>query len=415
MFKDLKRKLMATFVLTGFLLIAMLFSVVYLVNYYNTQLRIDDMLDNVLASDMNLTSGSAVLPSGCSVVETYFSGKVYGAGLDDYPDDVKAEIIRFSTDPDEVKSNGTFKTGKYKFRYKRSTAFQGGGAQRVAFFDTSFTDELRLHLGNNLIIILICSMAIVLFVSFKLAERIVQPTQNAWQKQTELVANASHELKTPIAIINANAGAMANTTDPADIQKWIKNITDQSDRMSALISDMVKLAKYEANTAEVPLEHVNVSDLLDGLGLSYEASAFEKNIDFECDVTPDISMRTNGKMFEELAYILLDNAFKYTNKGGKIQLLLKQEKKHSVVFTVQNTCNGISEDELPKIFDRFYKCDLSHENSGKSFGLGLSIAKTIADKLGGVISAVSDGKSYLAMNVSFHVSSKDAKQPDNKE
>lgn len=178
--------------------------------------------------------------------------------------------------------------------------------------------------------------------------------------------------------------------------------------MSALISDMVKLAKYEADTGEISTEPVCISEILDGLGLTYEANAFEKNIDFECTIKPDVVIKSNAKLFEELAYILLDNAFKYTNEGGKIELLLKTDKKH-VVFTVQNTCSGIKEEDLPKIFDRFYKCDLSHENSGKSFGLGLSIAKTIATKLNGVISAVSDGKSYLAMNVSFKQTAKDAK------
>ncbi len=409
MFKDLKRKLTATFVLTGFMFIALLFVVVYLVTSYNTTQKIDDILDQVLDSEINLQSeGGTVLPSGCIIVETYYNGDVFYAGLEEYPAEVKAKLLTFATTPKKAKSEGTFDVDDYYFRYKKSTAFEGGGAQRVAFFDTSFTDELKFHLGNNLVIILLCSMAIVVFVSVKLADRIVQPTQRAWKKQTELVANASHELKTPIAIINANAGALENATDPADSKKWIKNITDQSERMSALISDMVKLAKYEADTGEIATEPVCISEILDGLGLTYEANAFEKNIDFECTIKPDVVIKSNAKLFEELAYILLDNAFKYTNEGGKIELLLKTDKKH-VVFTVQNTCSGIKEEDLPKIFDRFYKCDLSHENSGKSFGLGLSIAKTIATKLNGVISAVSDGKSYLAMNVSFKQTAKDAK------
>lgn len=99
--------------------------------------------------------------------------------------------------------------------------------------------------------------------------------------------------------------------------------------MSALISDMVKLAKYEADTGEISTEPVCISEILDGLGLTYEANAFEKNIDFECTIKPDVVIKSNAKLFEELAYILLDNAFKYTNECGKIELLLKTDKNTS--------------------------------------------------------------------------------------
>ena len=109
MFKDLKRKLTATFVLTGFMFIALLFVVVYLVTSYNTTQKIDDILDQVLDSELNLQSaGGTVLPSGCIIVESYYNGDVFYAGLEEYPAEVKAEILTFATTLKKVKFVGTF-------------------------------------------------------------------------------------------------------------------------------------------------------------------------------------------------------------------------------------------------------------------------------------------------------------------
>ena len=241
-------------------------------------------------------------------------------------------------------------------------------------------------------------VAIILF-SFKTAKNSVDPIEAAFVKQQELVANASHELKTPLTIINADLEILNSSRDSMSQEqlRWLDSINGQVGRMSNLITEMLELAKFEAMSDDLSFEDVNLSEVTEGVVLGVEALAFEHNITFETNIREHIMVSAVSKHIEKLIYILVENALKYTNVGGTVTVSLESDRKRAVL-KVKNTGDGVSKENLTKLFDRFYRADEAHTSTG-SFGLGLAIAKSIVDAHGGKIGADSVEGKYTEFTV----------------
>ena len=232
-------------------------------------------------------------------------------------------------------------------------------------------------------------MLFILFgVSFYFANRSIRPIEESWQKQKQFVADASHELKTPLAIIGANADALlANGEETINSQKkWLDYIKAEAGRMGKLINDMLYLAKVEdTDETQLPIDFSNaVRDVI----ASLEAVIFEKGIQLTQHIEPRIIVRGNEEKIKQAVLILLDNSIKYTGDLGDVAITLKRFRNQAVL-SIQNSGESIPADRLPKIFDRFYRCDPSRTKETGGFGLGLSIARAIIERSGGCIYAQS--------------------------
>lgn len=239
---------------------------------------------------------------------------------------------------------------------------------------------------------------ILLFVlAFMLVDRMTKPVTQAFEKQKQFVADAGHELKTPIAVISANVNVLEGETGE---NKWLSYIKTEAERMNGLVKNLMLLAQMEDSSKTVTHTEFDMSKAVMRAGLPFESLAFEKGTVIRFDVQPDIKLNGNEEQIEQLAAILLSNAVKYGNEKGIISLSLTRERK-KITLSVYNTGQGISEDEKIKIFDRFYRVDKARSRSSGSYGLGLAIAKTIADENGGRISVESEYGKWVRFDVVF--------------
>ena len=234
------------------------------------------------------------------------------------------------------------------------------------------------------------------------AKQVVEPVKKSYEQQKKLVADASHELKTPIAIIGANLSLVASDPDSTVGQNahWFKNMESQLGRMSALITDMLELHRADEAKSK-PATTEDVSALLGGILLSFEARCFEKKVSLSEDLQPDVKTRCVKQNVERLYVIMMDNALKYTPEGGRIEVSLRSDRRN-VVIHFKNYGVGIAKEHISKIFDRFYRVDNARTQSvqqGNSFGLGLSLAKSIVLDHEGTVTCESDGATYVDFRI----------------
>ncbi len=265
------------------------------------------------------------------------------------------------------------------------------GSKSMAFLDRGW--EWSTTLGLILVALPVGIVALLCFflVSFFLSTLALRPVSQAWEQQRQFVADASHELKTPITVILANAGLlMAHPDDTvANQKKWITFIQEEGTRMRGLVEDMLFLAKNDAARQNGPMTRLSMSELVTGCVLPFEPVAFEAGVALESDIEPELSLDGDESQLKRLVLILLDNAVKYAGKGGKVCVTLRKSQDR-LALSVRNSGNPIPPEHLPHIFERFYRADSARSREQGGYGLGLAIAKAIVQSHRGRITAESD-------------------------
>ncbi|NLT57602.1 MAG: HAMP domain-containing histidine kinase [Clostridiales bacterium] len=267
----------------------------------------------------------------------------------------------------------------------------GEGGVRVAFADISVEREiLQMQLVNSL---LVGGLALAAFflLSLLLARWAVRPVELAWEQQRQFVANASHELKTPLTVILSNAD-MLRAEGPIAGDKnarRIEHIHAEALRMKRLVEDMLTLARSDSRQGAEQHRPVDFSDLVTSAVLMYEPVFYDEGKRLSCEVEPGLSVGGDAPELQRLTHILLDNARKYSPPGGAVWVRVSQAEHRRALLTVASEGEPIPKGELERIFLRFYRRDASRSEHG-SFGLGLSIAQTIVQAHRGSIWAESD-------------------------
>lgn len=261
---------------------------------------------------------------------------------------------------------------------------------------TDYLNNLNYTTARAVITFLI--IYVILFVVvFLFSFSVFEPIKASFMKQKQFVSNASHELKTPLTIISANTDVLMRKNDD---DEWVKNIKEQTKRLETLINDMLDMAKMDENKPTLNKEEFNLSDEIIKNTLPFDAVAFETEKIINLDVTPNINYFGDMQSVKKIVNILLDNAVKYTNEGGVISVKLNK-KGNKITLSVCNTGSLIDEKDAHKIFERFYRADNSRSRKSGGSGLGLSIAKAIADANKWKISATSKLGEYMIINVIF--------------
>lgn len=303
----------------------------------------------------------------CIFIYRDSAGKVYIDGNTDVYGDDATDIILKAI----VTSNGKF---EYNDRY-----FVVASRQRPNFTLFALIDRTSYHkqLVNTAIMVALlycCSVIFVALLALLSSARLLFPVSSAMTKQRDLIANASHELKTPLTIIATNLSVIKSEPNSTvqDNEKWISSISTQLVRMRDLVNSMLELSKLEQS--ELQKQDVNLSEITEGACLEFEATCFEKDVKLITDIKPDLHVCGESKSLERLVVILLDNAIKYSGEKGKVGLRLFLDGKR-VHMSVMNTGESISKEDAKHVFDRFYRTDGARQNKdSQSFGLGLSIA-----------------------------------------
>ena len=457
--KKLRNRLLVVNLISLTLVVAVAFSIIY-INFYNrTQNEIEKslasiprgVLENAMLSRQNNDAAGTVITAS-------EDGMVFGGSITinggpripvDYSKSFVANIMEggettvFSMlDLDNEDYVGAIKTAltngtpsgdvtiagrSWRYSMDLGPAISRPGAftayqSSIVFLDVEDTNRRLGELALSLFVIGVVAVGAILLISLLVANRAIRPVEESMGRQRRFVADASHELKTPIAIIAANAeaakDAVCETIDnpmifpgygveaagKEEVARWIDNITYEANRMGSLVENLLTLAKAGERRAD------NAS--FDLVGAVYEeadrveAFLFEKNISFDIDLlSPPESFKSvcsDREKVQAVLSVLLENAVKYTPEDGCASIAVgngtgnkydqdvmkgAKNNKHAVYVEVSNTGEYIAPDDLERIFDRFFMADRSRNSEAGGHGLGLSIAKEIALSLGGELTA----------------------------
>ena len=226
---------------------------------------------------------------------------------------------------------------------------------------------------------------------------LIKPVEDAFNRQKQFISDASHELKTPIAVISANADILAGDIGE---NKWLGYIQSESERMSKLINDLLTLTRIEMQSDKAQSTRFDICNTLMEVTMPFESVSFEKGIILECEPEGEIFINGNEGQIKQVVAILVDNAIKHCYDGGSVTVTVVPAAKSRCKIRVSNTGEPIPEEVRKKIFERFYRADESRNRDNNRYGLGLAIAKQIVDNHNGSID-VSCDMGYTSFEVTI--------------
>ncbi|MCL1803303.1 MAG: HAMP domain-containing histidine kinase [Eubacteriaceae bacterium] len=279
--------------------------------------------------------------------------------------------------------------------YGQSSSQSGESYNNIRFLDVTDSHKMLASLSITLCVSTAAILLVFFFISLFFANRAVKPMQEAFEKQGRFLADASHELKTPLSVINASCSVLyANSSETVESQqRWVDSIITNSDRMAGLIKGLLSLAQLDSQGQALKLGAFSMSDAVKSAASEIEPLARAKSLAVAMQVEENISVVSDKEHVMQVLFILLDNALKYSSEGGSVLVKLKREHRR-VVCTIRNSGEGISPELLPYVFDRFTRGDASRSSENIGYGLGLAIAKDISAKLGAELAAHSELGAY---------------------
>ena len=378
MIKKLKNKIFLLVFVSLSIIILGVISIFAFLNYHNTintaVMMIDRMSKMGLPRELERTPGKELEKNNQSIDGIYNIRIDNNTVLEDIQIDSK--IRDYAVEATKRKSESGI-IGNYIYNVKK----RGRNTCDVILME----NEDAISRANSIlvvsIIIGIVSIIIIYIGSKKLSKIIVKPVETTFEKQKQFISDASHELKTPLAVIEANTDVIENELPN---NKWIKYIQNEIDSMNKLINELLTLAKIENIDSLRELQEINLSEELEIIISMFESMAYEKDVILESNIKENIKMKANKEDIEHIVSTLLDNAIKHTDAKNKVIIELDKEK-NNIAIQVKNCGEPIPEEERKKIFERFYRIDKSRNRSEKRYGLGLAIAKSTVQKYKGKI------------------------------
>jgi len=291
-------------------------------------------------------------------------------GLDDV-DALHAVQLALASASDSGKLDG------YQLRWMRRDQ---GGNTRLAFMDiTPEVSSLKAQAVNSLLIG-IGALAVFFLVSLLLARWLVRPVEQAWEEQRRFVADASHELKTPLTVVLSSIDMLSQHHPEADenSRRWMDNIQAEALRIKKLVGALLDLARYDQEREQLVMSQADFSFLVRRGAMVFEPVIYERGLELSSEIESKLLVKGDEEKLRQLIDILLDNACKYSRPGGLVTVRLRKEEKRFALLAVTNEGEAIPATELNNIFRRFYRLDQSRQAHG-GYGWGLSIARSIVE------------------------------------
>ena len=301
-------------------------------------------------------------------------------------DDLLAEAMELAAQAED--GSGTF--ANLGLHYRKVSNDDG---TFFVFADTSYTDSWKT-LALMLVVVGLATLLVFFVISLFYSRWALRPVREAWDSQKQFVADASHDLKTPLTVVLANSAILLKHPERtiASESQWIESTQKEAENMQGLVNEMLELAQVEAGeTVEIEKERLDFSDLVDGETLLFDSVALERGCLFDCAIEQGIEIDGNAKQIEKMVSTLVENAFKYVDDGGSVNIALVRSAKNACL-KIRNTGAVIGEEDLPHIFDRFYRTDKARTSGEGGFGLGLAIAREITRQHGGDITCASNAE-----------------------
>lgn len=278
-----------------------------------------------------------------------------------------------------------------------------GDEIRIAFADSSgFYNYLRIIMVDGAVL---CGIALIILfiVSNILASVFISPMKKNWDQQKNFIADASHELKTPLTVVLANCKILEAHPDSTveEQMKWIKSTDEEASHMKELVNKLLFLAKNDSVKSDKISESVNISDMATRLALQFEPVAYENGVTVYSDIEKGLIIRSDPTAVNQIIHILIDNAVKYAGIGGEVKIDLRKKNKNVYLYT-KNTGAPIGKEEIAHIFERFYRSDKAR-TSGSGYGLGLPICRSLVNGIGANITVTSDAENGTVFTVKFKI------------
>jgi signal transduction histidine kinase len=273
---------------------------------------------------------------------------------------------------------GTYKDFSYLVKRKKFGTY-------IAISNDVFQNTYLDTLFNNILIFGSVGLVLLLIASIGLSKWLIAPLQTAFYKQKQFISDASHEIKTPLAVISSNADVLEQEIGE---NKWLDYIKNETVWMNKLVNNLLQMATIDAYEDKKVRTNINLSEIVISTVLPFESILYEKNIKFNQQIAEDIYMMGDSLKLGQLTTIFIDNAIRHTSPGGNITVNLKKSWDKRIL-SVSNTGKEIPPYEQKLIFERFYRMDKARTRNNGNYGLGLAIAKAIVHSHNGKISVYS--------------------------
>ncbi len=305
----------------------------------------------------------------------------------DFPSDVLDEIISSSL-------SHSYNAGEVDDYYYKVSNFLD--KKIIIIADMSQTISRYHDTMVKLLVVLSVAIVLVFLLVMLISKNLFKPIEDTLINQKKFLSDASHELKTPIAVISANADVIMKNDD----SEWINNVKAQTERMKTLVTDLLTLSAIDENNAIKKKVKFNLSDEIIKVTLFFDALAFEKGKRIITSVENDIFINGDPDSVRKITEIFIENAIKYATPQTDIIVSLKTVS-HKIVMTVYNQGSNVPREDAKKIFERFYRGEKSRSRELGGSGLGLSIAKSLCSLNKWKISANCELNEYMEIRVVF--------------
>lgn len=388
MIKRLRLKLIS---ITMVLLTVMLLVILGFIYHFTRTGLIESSLSDLQSASVELgLHGHPGKPerfttSPCFILMRSPDGTFTAVGSDYYDLDDWDELLQVFEEAEEMNTE----VGLLKDRALRFLRLEGGPGTRYAFMDISNELQTLSRLNVTCTIIFVAGLIGFFCISILLTRWAVRPVERAWEQQRQFIADASHELKTPLTVILTNAELMRSEEyDTESKNRFAASILTMSRQMRGLVEELLDQARVDNNLARAEHRKLNFSKLISDAMLPFEPVYFEAGRDLRSIVEPDITITGSADHLRRVAEILLDNGCKYSTPGGIVELRLERQSRGTCLLSVRSPGATMSEQQCQDIFKRFYRADPAR-SMNHSYGLGLSIAQSIVKQHRGKIWAQS--------------------------
>ena len=403
MFKSLRRKFITTAVGSVAVVIAILAIALNFINYYKLEERIDTTLEDASRSqalikifaedgdDLVITKNSSSTTdyNGFSIAKVDDSGRIIKTYRDDTlipnQDALQSKVIEALK---KGKTSGFI--GSYRFLKAETNV-----GNLILFLNCQRELDSQHSFEKNSLLISIGVIASVFVLIVLISKRVIAPIQETYIKQKQFITGASHELKTPLAIISSNADVLEMMNGDS---KWTQNIHNQVDRLTSLVNSLVVFSRMEEKDTVERTRFDLTNSLESRIEDFNELANFQKK-NIVTDIDPDLYYFGEEASIVQLMDILLENAIKYAPEDSGISVSLKKNRKYAIL-KVSNKAT-VQKGDLSKVFERFYRLDESRNSAIKGYGIGLSMAQLIAEKHKETIRAYAPEDGIFKIEVRF--------------
>jgi signal transduction histidine kinase len=419
MIDKLRKKFVITAILSLLLILVTMIGIINAINMHQVVSDADTLLETLASNDGYFPTKSAAPKKRPSLnnsnafdwddinfnhsTETPFQSRYFWVRIDSSANIIKINTIHiasvsYTTAEEYAKdlySKASKKMGFYH-SYRYLIADEPEGSKLIIFLDLSTAIINSKQLLIQSVAIGLLALIAMFILVFLFSGQAVAPAVESLEKQKRFITDAGHELKTPLAVISADIDVLELEQGK---NEWTASIRNQLKRMNSLVKNMLTLSRMDEERMHVVFTEFDLSETLKDAAISFEPIAESQDKLYKIDIPDGIRILGNKTSINQLACLLLDNAFKYSSKNGSIHVLLSVDKH--IVFEVSNTCDTIPYGNLDRLFDRFYRADYSRSRETGGYGIGLSVARAIVTSHGGTIEALRDGDKIIRFVVTL--------------